>query len=187
MRRLAIWTNISALRQLVAELAAALAGGRQRSREALGELFLLEDAERGFGGPALRGHPRAQLGRRLAALRRELRGAKYRMRCELQRVALANAGVLGELRQLLDQPEDIRWPAAGNRSDRVEQPLVLEPHHFAYGAKDALRALALGGRHLRQRVEAGDARADQRRRIGHAAHQLPMTAKPERQRRQSQA
>src|SRR6267378_1594499 len=104
MSSVAIWTNISVFRQLVAELAAALGGRGKRASEALGEPFPLEDAQRRFGRTALRRHPRAQLRRRLAALGRELRRAKHSVCRELERVGFADARLLGKLRELLDQP-----------------------------------------------------------------------------------
>src|SRR3954470_18999690 len=64
MRKVAICANISVLGELVAELGAAAGGGGQRLGEALGELFVFENAQCRLGGPSLGGHVLAQLGRR---------------------------------------------------------------------------------------------------------------------------
>src|SRR5690349_3721909 len=49
IRKVAICPNMSVLRELVAELAAAAGGGRERLREPLRQLLLLEDLQRGLG------------------------------------------------------------------------------------------------------------------------------------------
>src|SRR3954447_20486358 len=54
MRKMAICANISVLGELVAELAAAARGGGQRLGKALGEAFLVEDAQCRFGSAAFR-------------------------------------------------------------------------------------------------------------------------------------
>src|SRR6185503_14491413 len=61
-------------------------------------------------------------------------------------------------------------------------PLVLHPDHLADGAQNGFGLLPFLRVHFGQRVERGDPRADQRRRVGHASNELAVPPEPARQR-----
>src|ERR1051325_688257 len=172
MRNVAIWASMSVLAEFVAELVAAAHGGVERTRKALGELLVLEHLERRLGRAALGGYLAAKLGGRLLARGGELAGAEHGMGGELERLSAIDAGALGKGGELLDQPEHVSRAAARHGGHGVEQPLLLDPDNLPDRCEDLLRAAALLCAHLGQRIQAGDAGADERRRIAHAAHEL---------------
>src|SRR6185312_4361172 len=182
IRKTAICVNISALPELVAELRATTACGFERLHDLFRQPFLLEHLERSLGGPAFRSHLPSELARRVRGLRRKLRRAEHHLHGELQRGLLLQPELLAGGGQLLDEPEHVRGAARRKRGHRIEQPLVLHPDHLADGAQNGFGLLPFLRVHFGQRVERGDPRADQRRRVGHASNELAVPPEPARQR-----
>src|SRR3954470_23600790 len=108
MRKVAIWANISVLRELVAELTAAARCRRERSFETLGQFFYLEHLQCRFGRASFGSHILAQLGRTFGRRESQLRRAEHAVLGELERLLARNAGAFCVGGKLLDEPEHVR-------------------------------------------------------------------------------
>ena len=86
------------------------------------------------------------------------------------------------LLQGFDEQEDIGRAAAGNGGHAVDPGFIVDPHRGAHRLQDAVSRSALFGGYFRQGAQAGNAGADQGRRVGHAADDGAMAAQPARQR-----
>ena len=97
------------------------------------------------------------------------------------RLRVIQAQVDSRLFQRFDKVKNIGRPAAGNGRDHVDVRLVTHPDHATDRAENALRAVPVGLIDGRSRKQSGHTRPDQRRGIGHHAHNASMTAQPARQ------
>jgi hypothetical protein len=126
---------------------------------------------------------------RLARLGSQRGGALHRFDGQLAALLGRKAELGGGLLQRFDEQEDVGRAAARNGGDAVDLRFVLDPDGAADGAQDAVGSGTLVSAHFRQGAQAGDAGADQRRRVGHAAdesgddHPASVTAPPGRGRR----
>ena len=76
--------------------------------------------------------------------------------------------------------EDVGRATAGDGGDGIHLRLLVDPDGAADRLQHAFGIGAAAGIDLRQRVQAGDAGADQGRGVGHRAHQQAIAAKPAR-------
>ena len=138
---------------------AATKASRDRAR--------LEHRDRGLGRAPWRRDVAAQLRGRLGRRRGERCRPGERLLGEAARDRRRQPHLLAGVEQRLEDEEDVRRPRAGERGDGVELRFVAEPDQLAGRAeqRDRVGAVVLG--HRGAGVEAGDALADQRRRVRH--------------------
>src|SRR5438552_342085 len=168
--RWAIWLNIafpvSFLAQFLAQLLAALAGGMDRADDRVLHLVLGHACERPLGRAALGGHPFAQYGHRIGTARSEPGRAGEGVQHELVRDLHRESQLPRCVLDRLDEVEDVRRAASGDRPHRVlgfveaGDPILVDELAARLGAD-------LDHAYVLQREVLAQQSADER--VGHVA------------------
>jgi hypothetical protein len=137
----------------------------------------LEVRDRRLGGAALRRHVGAQRGDVRAGFG-HAPGAGQRALREQRRGGRVQSELHAGIAQRLGEQEEVRRAGAGDGGHGLEQRLLAHPAGPAHGGEHALGALARARIGPRRRIQAGDAAAQQRRRVRHAAHDRRLAAEP---------
>ena len=142
--------------------------------------MLLHGGDGFVRGAALAGHALAQhfggVRRGLHQRRRPGKGLSGQRLALLGRQPQLHAAA----HQRLDEIEHIGRPGAGNRHQAVDQGFLLQPHALAGRCQQRVDHGAVLGAGAGAGKQPGHALADQRRRVGHGAHQ-PLGTQPARQ------
>ncbi len=156
--------------KLLGELRRAVGGGVQRLIDQRFEAAGLEGVDRRLGGALGRGHPAAQFGRIDVAFQRHARGAQRGLAGQQAGGGGVEAETLPGGAHRLHQQEEVGRAAAGHGGHRVDLCLLVQPQGQADRAEQLAGLLALRGAGTRVGVQAAGTLAQQRRRVGHAAH-----------------
>ncbi len=142
----------------------------QRPHEGVGDARRLERDQRGMGRAALRRDPFAlHVEAFLAAQRQRRRAGEGRQR-ELPTLFGAEPHRDSSAHHRLGDIEHVGRPGAGQRGDRVEIGLAIDPEHAAGRRQHRLDLGATARGDRAARIQARDALADQRRRVRHRPH-----------------
>jgi len=156
--------------QLFGQLGGPRRCGLQRLLDDGFEAAGLERLDRSFGGAGWRGDAAAQFGSVYIAGNGHARSAQSGLQGQLGGGFAGQAEFFAGGGHGLDQQEEVRRAAAGNGGHSVQLLLLIKPQGGAHGRQQLLGLLALCRADLLGGIQAADALAQQRWRVGHAAH-----------------
>ncbi len=156
--------------EAVAQFTGTRGSGLQRLHEGGLHAQAVQGADGGVRGAAGAGDLGAQLARRQRRLLGQCGGAVEGGQGQGAGLVLAQAQSVAGQHHGLEQVEDIGRARARQRGHRVQLRFLVHPQCAAGGRQQLLDGPALAGAHLGPGVQAGDAAADEGRRVGHGPH-----------------